>query len=199
MFELVLNAMSPYPFLKGLKYYEKVKEYDIEIQYEVNDILIVIMFTRFYLLLNFILSMSQFMNPRSNRVCHMNKCEANFMFAIKGLMKQKPWSVLGYGITITAIMFGYILKIVESPLNEVSGQDFDSLWNCCWNVVITMTTVGYGDIYPKSVFGRVIGIIICFWGVFITSFFVVTITNMLQFSPCEDKAYNLLISLYFKA
>ena len=70
--------------------------------------------------------------------------------------------------------------------------------NCMWNVLITMTTVGYGDIYPKSVMGRIVGILVCFWGVFIVSFFVVTLNNMLTFSPNEEKSFNLLLRLYYK-
>jgi len=67
-----------------------------------------------------------------------------------------------------------------------------------WNVIITLTSVGYGELYPKTFFGRIVGIIICFWGVFIVSFFVVTVTNMLNFSSSEEKAYNLLLRLFYK-
>jgi hypothetical protein len=61
-----------------------------------------------------------------------------------------------------------------------------------WNVVITMTTTGYGDIYPKSNLGRLVGVTLCFWGTFLVSFFVVTINNMLTFLPGEEHAYTLL-------
>jgi potassium intermediate/small conductance calcium-activated channel subfamily N protein 2 len=61
-----------------------------------------------------------------------------------------------------------------------------------WNVLITMTTVGYGDFYPKSHLGRMIGIIVAFWGVFYVSLFVVALNNILNFLPAEGKAYNLL-------
>jgi hypothetical protein len=44
------------------------------------------------------------------------------------------------------------------------------MWNAVWNIIITLTTVGYGDLYPKTIFGRVVGIIVCFWGMFIVSF-----------------------------
>jgi len=70
--------------------------------------------------------------------------------------------------------------------------------NCMWNVIITLTTVGYGDLYPKTLMGRIVGVVIAFWGVFIVSFFVVTLNNMLSFSPNEEKSYNLLLRLYYK-
>jgi len=95
-------------------------------------------------------------------------------------------------------MFGFMLRMFESPLNDITGQDFGSMSNCMWNVIITLTSVGYGDIFPKSSLGRFVGILICFWEVFIISFFVVTVTNMLAFSASEEKAYNLLLRLYYK-
>jgi hypothetical protein len=68
-----------------------------------------------------------------------------------------------------------------------------------WNMIITLTSAGYGDLFPKTFFGRFVGVIICFWGVLIISFFVVTVTNMLEFSPNEERAYNLLMRLHKKA
>ena len=46
-----------------------------------------------------------------------------------------------------------------------------------WNVIITLSSVGYGEIYPESFFGRLIGITVCFWGVFVVSTLVVTVTG----------------------
>jgi hypothetical protein len=70
--------------------------------------------------------------------------------------------------------------------------------NCMWNVIITLTSVGYGEFFAKTFWGRIVGIIICFWGVFIVSFFVVTITQLLLFTGGEDKSYNLLLKLHHK-
>lgn len=61
-----------------------------------------------------------------------------------------------------------------------------------------MTTVGYGDFYPKTYMGRVIGVIVCFWGVLIVSIFVVSLTNLLTLSPAEEKTYSLLLRLKSK-
>jgi len=67
-----------------------------------------------------------------------------------------------------------------------------------WLVLVTITTVGYGDLYPVTVGGRIMGVIICIWGLFLTSFFTVTLTNYLQFKQGQSKAYILLQRLYYK-
>lgn len=106
--------------------------------------------------------------------------------------------MLWTSLIISTVVFGYQLRIFEGPVSAASGQDFNSMVNSCWNVLITMTTVGYGDIYAKSFMGRLVAIIVSFWGVFIVSFFVVTLNNMLTFSPNEEKSYNLLLRLHYK-
>ena len=67
-----------------------------------------------------------------------------------------------------------------------------------WNVIITITSVGYGDINTKSVFGRTVAVMCCFWGTFIISFFVVAVNSVLTLSDSEEKASELLIRLYMK-
>jgi hypothetical protein len=54
-----------------------------------------------------------------------------------------------------------------------------------------MTTVGYGDIYPKTTMGRVIGVVVALWGLFLVSIFTVTLTNLFSFTTGEKKAFDL--------
>jgi potassium intermediate/small conductance calcium-activated channel subfamily N protein 2 len=111
-------------------------------------------------------------------------------------MKQMPYGLLIGSLIITTFIFGYQLRIFESPLNEASGQNFSNMNNSMWNVIITLSSVGYGELFPKTFYGRIVGIIVCFWGVFIISFFVVTVTNMLEFSGQEERSYDLLVRIY---
>ena len=67
-----------------------------------------------------------------------------------------------------------------------------------WNMVITLTSAGYGELYPKSFFGRIVGVTICFWGVLIISLMVVAVTQTLEFTYNEERSYNLLIRLEYK-
>lgn len=48
-----------------------------------------------------------------------------------------------------------------------------------WMTMVTMTTMGYGDFYPHTVLGRIIGVICGLWGAFIVSVIVVVLTKTL--------------------
>jgi len=50
-----------------------------------------------------------------------------------------------------------------------------------------MTTVGYGDFYARTHFGRIISFLCCIWGVFVVSLMVVTLNNVLSMSSAEEK------------
>ena len=48
--------------------------------------------------------------------------------------------------------------------------------------MITLTTVGFGDVFAKSHCGRVIAIMTGFWGVFFLSLFVLALMEVTTFS-----------------
>lgn len=163
--ELILNSFAPYPFLKSLVYKETSYYYNIVIEYKINDILLMVMFLRLYIIANFLLTFTLFRTARAQRICTQFSCQADSLFAIKSLMKQRPWTILTLLLPTTTLIFGYLLRYFESPLNEISGQNYGLISTCMWNVIITMSSVGFGDIFPKSMFGRVTGVVIALWGV----------------------------------
>ena len=62
-------------------------------------------------------------------------------------------------IVVTAGLGMYQLEHTAQP--EVFGSALDGLW---W-AVITLTTVGYGDVYPVTVFGRILATVAMFAGI----------------------------------
>lgn len=105
--EFILVIIAPYPGLDKIQYHEYNKTYDTYLTYDLNDILLFFIFIRTYLLIRYILIMTHFNNPRSQRICSMNGCEADTMFAIKALMKQKPYTILFVSMVISTFIFGY--------------------------------------------------------------------------------------------
>jgi len=65
---------------------------------------------------------------------------------------------------------------------------FDDYTTAIWCVVITMTTVGYGDVYAISPFGRMISVMNAIWGAFVISLMVASINNIFQLNESQKKA-----------
>lgn len=56
-----------------------------------------------------------------------------------------------------------------------------------WMIMITMSTVGYGDIYPQTVLGKMICFLLCLWGMFLMSIVVIILFQSLELSYEERK------------
>lgn len=59
-------------------------------------------------------------------------------------------------------------------------------------MVVTMTTVGFGDLFAKTYLGKLISIVACFYGVFLVSLMVVTLENSSKFLGPQNKSFNSL-------
>lgn len=189
--------MAPYPFFMGFAYHETNTDFDFNPIYEFNHLFLVFSFIWTYILGRWYLRNSRYMNARAYWVSTLNGCVADFSFAMKCLMKEIPLTIQTASMAVSIFFSGFCLWVFERPLKDAAGQDF-TYSNSFWNSVVTMTTVGYGDFYPKTQWGRFIGILVCFWGVLIVSIFVVSLTNLLTLSPAEEKTYSLLLRLRSK-
>ena len=107
------------------------------------------------------------------------------MFGIKAMMKSYPIRFLIINLIAGTLFFGLTLKYCESPVNRVlydRNLDLFKLDNSFWLVVVTMTTgipyltiVGYGDVFPRTIFGRITIFFCAIFGVVVVSVMVVAI------------------------
>lgn len=70
------------------------------------------------------------------------------------------------------------------------GQPYENTWNPYWNVIITFATVGYGDIFPRTNFGRLFAILSMFFGQFLISLIIIAMSISATFSLEETKAFK---------
>ena len=78
-----------------------------------------------------------------------------------------------FAITFFALVGASLEFLFEGGVNE----QFKAMGDAIWWVLVTMTTVGYGDKVPMTTGGRVIGIIIMFFGLALLSSFTATISS----------------------
>jgi len=85
-------------------------------------------------------------------------------------------------------LLAFILRVFELPFEQTSikkNTNLQDYGSAIWLTVITMTTVGYGDIFPQTIGGQVIGIIIALWGAFVISLLIMVTADVFQFNPNE--------------
>lgn len=85
-------------------------------------------------------------------------------------------------------VIGIIIWFFERKRNaeEFGGGVAEGIGNGLWFSAVTMTTVGYGDKAPKTLGGRLVGLVWMFASIIIISSFTATITTTLTVSRLES-------------
>lgn len=75
----------------------------------------------------------------------------------------------------------------RNPEAGAFRNDISNYGNAIWCMVVTMATVGYGDFAPRTMPGRVLGFVICMYGVTSVSLMVLTLQNVLTLNFKENR------------
>ena len=62
---------------------------------------------------------------------------------------------------------------------------FDYYDNSVWLIIMTLTTVGYGDVHPHTELGRVVAVITAIWGAILISLIVVSTVKIFDLNSNE--------------
>ena len=131
----------------------------------------------------------------AQKICHKHGFLSNAGFCIKALILKVPGKTIVLTCVISVMSLAYVLRLYEREYYRQLDEDhsnllFESYITAIWCVVITMTTVGYGDVFAVSTFGRIVSIINALWGAFIISLLVTSIGKIFELSDNQKQAVS---------
>jgi hypothetical protein len=176
--------------------YNAMVESDIEYAY--TTIITAFMVIRIYHLIRVFSVLSVYRSSRSQRLCQMNGSFADFYYAGKCMIQEKPLHVMIWMLLTGIFVFGFLLRLFERPASSLTSKDLNDYGNAMWCIITTMTTVGYGDYYPVTMPGRVCGCIACIWGVLVVSVMCCSLYNLLMLDTGQQKSLLTLHRLWYK-
>ena len=98
------------------------------------------------------------------RILVPNKKEFSLFGPVRSLFSPLVMKALAY-LGIFLIVCGHVFWWVEKGKHLISINYFPGIFQAFWYVMVTMTTVGYGDIVPRKWVGRVMAFLVMLIGI----------------------------------
>ena len=98
--------------------------------------------------------------------------------------------------SIYILTYALLLLILSWVMLAVEPKNFRDYFDALWWSVVTATTVGYGDIVPHTIIGKIIAILIIIGGVIAVAAFTALMTSILvERTIAAKKDYEMLDEL----
>lgn len=91
------------------------------------------------------------------------------------------------------ILAVFLLIVIGSTLSlYLVDPGMNNLFDDLWFVVVSLTTVGYGDITPNTVYGKIVSLILLIVGVFIFSAITGAISTYFMDNLLKEGSYRII-------
>ena len=190
---IILSFFCPNPFTYGIEVNFHNDYYSFDYKIPLNSIFTSVALFRIWFLFKLYLVSSVSYSQRSFRIAKMNGVKLGLKFPFKANMADSSLKINVILFMICFLVFSYDLRIYERYFDELNENNLGNYLNDLWCVFITMTTVGYGDISPKSFFGRLISVVTCLFGVFLVGLVVISVTSYFNLEEIESNVFKILL------
>ncbi|MGY3039996.1 polar amino acid transport system substrate-binding protein [Rhodanobacter sp. TND4EL1] len=113
---------------------------------------------------------------------------AGWLAVARALVSPAFLKVIGT-LALLLLVVGFLVWLLEHKRNpeQFGGSRGQGIFSGFWWAMVTMTTVGYGDTAPRTVGGRIIGLVWMLAALIIVSFFTASITSALTVGQLSDR------------
>jgi voltage-gated potassium channel len=120
---------------------------------------------------------------------------ARFAVILARALQAQRRITSGDALKIASLVTVAVVVVAGAAQSIFASGEFGSLWDGIWWAVTTITTVGYGDIYPKSVGGRLIAMVVMVVGIAVASVLTAAIASRFVRDERESETTEILQTL----
>ena len=150
-----------------------------------GDWLLVIMFLRLFFMYRSFINYSIYTDAYSKKLCKAYGFTSGVRFSYKCQLENHPGTFVLTLFTSTVLILSYIIRIFEIPYyrhnhDNITPSMFDDYFNAIWLMVMTITTVGYGDYMVNTNMGKWVAMFAALWGSFMISLLVLSAASIFE-------------------
>lgn len=195
--EIFLAFIVSYP---SIDFTFSVEMLGFTVKYSLSAVLTFVSMLRLYVLLRLFGHYSEYTQLKALTISKKHSVEANSYFALKCLIQDAPFMAIAVFFTAMSTFAATAMMLCEEPDRESGGEVLEStlkaFWDNLWVIFYTTTTVGYGNIYPMTHFGRGICIMACILGNMYLGMLVVSIHNKMELDEGQSLSYAWISRKY---
>jgi voltage-gated potassium channel len=121
---------------------------------------------------------------------------ARFAVILARALQAQRRITSGDALKIASLVTVAVVVVAGAAESIFASEDFGSLWDGVWWAMTTITTVGYGDLYPKTTVGRLIGIVVMIVGIAVASVLTAAIASRFVRDERESETTEILEVLH---
>ncbi|MGH3053549.1 MAG: potassium channel family protein, partial [Gaiellaceae bacterium] len=91
-------------------------------------------------------------------------------------LREPPSVRLAANVIVTATLL--VVALGGVMMRVLDHKEYHSIWLGMWWVLQTVTTVGYGDLTPKTAIGKILTSLVMLWGVAFLAILTAAITSV---------------------
>jgi len=149
----------------------------------------------------FILNSEMYSNTTTETVATLNQINFGALskeskrLIFRNYMSQFPGRIMLVVVISNWLTMAWCIRLAEARADLRSGMMMQCKYgftDMIWMVPITFTTIGYGDVYPKSMFGRIFAIWVGGSGIILSAVLVGLTTDKLTMTRREKLINKVL-------
>ena len=111
------------------------------------------------------------------------------------LLQRERTLSSGTAFRFAALLTLLVVVIAGAAESLVDHADFPTTWDGIWWAVVTVTTVGYGDLTPTSIQGRIVAMVVMLFGIGFLSVLTAAVASRFVKTERGDETEAILAAL----